>query len=77
MSMRTLYRSRTDRKLAGVCGGIGRTYGIDPGLLRIGFIAAAVFSCGTALLIYAAAAVILPKESGFAAPPPPDSYTYR
>ncbi|MCM3749610.1 PspC domain-containing protein [Paenibacillus pasadenensis] len=72
--MRTLYRSRTDRKLAGLCGGIGRTYGVDPGLIRIGFIAAGVFSAGTVLLIYAAASVVLPNEPEFSGPPPRGSF---
>lgn len=72
--MRTLYRSRTDRKLAGLCGGIGRTYGVDPGLIRIGFIAAGVFSAGTVLLIYAAASVVLPNEPEFNGPPPRGSF---
>jgi phage shock protein C len=30
-----LYRSRTDRKLAGVCGGIGEYFGVDPVLIRL------------------------------------------
>ncbi|QJC50554.1 PspC domain-containing protein [Paenibacillus albicereus] len=67
--MKTLYRSRTDRKIAGLCGGIGRTYGIDTGLVRIGFIAVGVFSGGTGLLLYAAASVVLPKEPEWNGPP--------
>lgn len=75
--MRKLYRSRTERKLAGVCGGIGQTYGIDPGLIRIIFIALGVFSGGTALLIYLAAILILPLEPSYQAPPPPPFNSFR
>ena len=39
--MRRLYLSRDDRKIAGVCGGIGETYDIDPTLVRL----AMVFLC--------------------------------
>ncbi|OXM14893.1 PspC domain-containing protein [Paenibacillus herberti] len=72
--MRTLYRSRTDRKLAGLCGGIGRRFGIDPGLIRIGFIAAGVFSFGTALLLYAVASIVLPNEPEWNGPPPREPF---
>jgi len=30
-----LYRSRTDRKIAGVCGGLAEYFGIDPVIIRI------------------------------------------
>jgi len=33
--MKKLYRSKTDRKIAGIFGGIGELYNIDPNLLRI------------------------------------------
>lgn len=33
--MRRVYRSRTDKKIFGICGGIGETYNIDPTLIRI------------------------------------------
>jgi phage shock protein C len=45
--MRKIYLSRTDRKLLGVCGGIGEAYDIDPTLIRL----IAVFLCiATAVL---------------------------
>jgi phage shock protein PspC (stress-responsive transcriptional regulator) len=37
-----LRRSRQDRVVAGVCAGLGRRLGIDPIIVRVGFIAAAV-----------------------------------
>ena len=33
--MKKLNRSKSDRWIAGVCGGLGETYGIDPKLVRI------------------------------------------
>ena len=33
--MKTLYRSKTDRKVAGVFGGVGEVYDMDPNLLRL------------------------------------------
>lgn len=33
--MKRLYRSLTDRKIAGLCGGIGEVYNVDPNLLRL------------------------------------------
>jgi len=33
--MKRLYRSQTDRKIAGICGGLGELYEIDPNLLRL------------------------------------------
>ena len=36
--MKRLYRSSEDRMIAGVCGGMGEVYGIDPTLLRLGLV---------------------------------------
>jgi phage shock protein PspC (stress-responsive transcriptional regulator) len=33
--MKRVYRSRTDKKIFGICGGIGEAYNIDPTLIRI------------------------------------------
>jgi phage shock protein C len=35
MNHKRLYRSRTDRKIAGVCGGLAEYFGIDPVIIRI------------------------------------------
>jgi phage shock protein PspC (stress-responsive transcriptional regulator) len=47
-----LRRSRTDRVIAGVCGGIARQYGIDAVLLRILVVVATLFSGGVFLIAY-------------------------
>jgi len=33
--MKRIYRSRTDKMIFGICGGVGEAYGIDPNLIRI------------------------------------------
>ncbi len=58
---RRLTRSSTDRMLGGVCGGIGRYFGIDPTLVRIGFVALALLG-GTGLIVYAAALLLVPLD---------------
>lgn len=57
-----LYRSESDRMIAGVCGGIAEVYDIDPALVRI-ITALLVLSGGTGLLIYVIAALVIPTES--------------
>lgn len=56
-----LYRSRTNKMLAGVCGGIGEYFNIDPTLIRIGWV---IFSTvGAGILAYIVAAIIIPEEN--------------
>src|SRR5450631_457144 len=57
----TLYRSRSDRKLAGVCGGLAAYLGIDPIILRILVVVLSLFG-GSGLLLYAAGWLLLPDE---------------
>ncbi|MEL7445070.1 MAG: PspC domain-containing protein [Pseudomonadota bacterium] len=45
-------------KIMGVCGGIANQFGIDPVLVRIGFVVGALVSFGTAALIYLAIGLI-------------------
>ena len=52
---------RLDRqrgKVMGVCAGIGRHFGIDTTMVRIGFVIGALLSIGTAALIYLAIGLI-------------------
>jgi phage shock protein PspC (stress-responsive transcriptional regulator) len=56
-----LYRSRDDRWIAGICGGLGRHFNIDPILIRIGFIIA-VFGYGTGLILYIILALFIEEE---------------
>ncbi len=55
--------------IGGVAGGIGRYFGIDPTLVRIGFVALVLLG-GTGLVVYAAALLLVPlDEEGAGAPP--------
>ena len=58
---RTLTRSRADKKVAGVSGGLGSYFGIDPLLVRIGFVVTTL-TTGIGLLAYVAMAVLVPNE---------------
>lgn len=58
---RLLRRSRRDRVIAGVCGGLGRYLGIDPVLLRIAFVVLTVTG-GAGILLYLLAFVVIPEQ---------------
>lgn len=55
-----LYRSRTDKMVSGVCGGIANYYAIDTGILRIVWSILALFSGGVGVLFYLAAWCLIP-----------------
>jgi len=57
-----LYRSKSNRKLAGVCGGLGEYLGADPTIMRVLFIVLAVFG-GAGLIIYLAMWLIVPQQT--------------
>ena len=55
-----LYRSKSDRMLAGICGGIGEYFQIDPTLVRLLWV---IFSIGgPGLLVYLIGIAIIPSE---------------
>lgn len=58
-----LEKSRTNKMLCGVCGGIGNYFNVDPTIVRILWVIGALASCGTALIAYLIAAVIIPEEA--------------
>lgn len=57
-----LRRSRNDRLILGVCGGIGQRLGIDSNLVRLVWVALSIGSVGMGALIYVIAGVFLPEE---------------
>lgn len=61
-----LYRSRTDKKLAGVCGGLGQYFGIDATLVRLAFVIFCLMG-GSGILVYIICALVMKEE--------PDGYT--
>ena len=56
-----LYRSRLDRQLTGVCGGLGEYFGIDSTLVRILFVIFALLG-GPGLILYIVLALLIPEE---------------
>ena len=54
-----LYKSFADRKICGVCGGIAEYFGIDPTVIRLGWIIFCLMG-GSGVLAYIIAALIMP-----------------
>ena len=61
MGPRRLYRSRTERQIAGVAGGIGDYLQIDPTVIRVLWILS-VFFAGIGILLYIILAFVMPLE---------------
>ena len=60
-SDKRLTRSYSDRVIAGICGGLGRYFGIDPVIVRIVWLVL-VLGYGTGLLMYLICWLIIPNE---------------
>ena len=56
-----LYRSKTEKKLAGVCGGLAKYFNIDPTLVRLGLVAFCLLG-GSGILAYIICAFVIPEE---------------
>ena len=60
--MRRLYRSKEDRKISGICGGLGEFLGVDPNIFRLGLILLALTTGVFPVLVtYLVAWIILPE----------------
>ncbi|MDI6739811.1 MAG: PspC domain-containing protein [Candidatus Edwardsbacteria bacterium] len=57
-----LYRSRTNRMIAGVCGGLGEYFEVDPTMVRLLAAVAGLVTFGTAAVVYLIAWVIIPDQ---------------
>lgn len=65
--MKKLYKSKNDKMLSGVCGGIAQYFNCDATLIRLIWALVSLFSAGfPGLLLYIVCAIIIPEE--------PDSY---
>lgn len=63
MDMKKLYLSDTDKKIAGVCGGIGETFGIDPTVVRLLVVLLAISTAVIPTVIaYCIAWIIIPHK---------------
>lgn len=67
--VKRLYRSRKNRILAGVCGGLGEYLNIDPVVVRLIWVAISLV-WGFGIILYIIAALIIPEEPTAASPPP-------
>lgn len=61
MEGKKLYKSSTDKKIAGVCGGIAEYFNIDPTLVRLGWVVFCALG-GSGLLAYIIMAIIMPRR---------------
>ena len=60
MEPRRLFKSRNNRVICGVCGGLGEYLNVDPTIIRL---LAVLLGCTTTgIVLYLAAAVIMPEE---------------
>jgi len=66
--MKRLYKSRDDRVIAGVCGGVGEYFNIDPVLIRILWVVLAILG-GSGILAYLVGMIIIPE--------PPEGASHR
>ncbi len=65
-----LYRSRSERMLFGVCGGLGSYFDLDPTIVRLVFVLL-IFASGVGFILYIVLAIVTPEEpitAGYARP---------
>ena len=60
MEPKRLYKSKTNRVICGVCGGIGEYFGIDPTI--VGLLCVLLGCTSTGVILYIIAAIIMPEE---------------
>lgn len=61
MNGKKLYKSVTDKKIAGVCGGIAEYFNVDATLIRLAWVLFGLLG-GSGLLAYIIAALIMPEQ---------------
>lgn len=70
--MKQLFRSRTNKVLSGLCGGIAERFGMDATIVRLLVAFAACISFGTVFFVYLIASLVIPKAPydviGYASP---------
>jgi phage shock protein PspC (stress-responsive transcriptional regulator) len=60
-SVKKLYRSRADKRVAGVCGGIAQYFDIDPVIVRLLWVFASLMA-GGGIILYIIAWIVIPLE---------------
>jgi phage shock protein PspC (stress-responsive transcriptional regulator) len=72
--MKRLYLSETDRKIGGVCGGLGEYFERDSTIIRVLFILLILFSFGFGILAYIAMWLVIPRRPGGGQPGGPATH---
>ena len=57
-----LYRSKNDKKICGVCGGLAKYFNFDPTIARLACALLEIFTTFIGLLTYIVAALVIPEE---------------
>lgn len=60
--MKRLYRSKKDRKISGVCGGLGEYFNVDPTIIRIIFVVLALPGGLPGIIPYVILWVVVPSQ---------------
>ena len=60
-NMKQLFKSSVNKKLCGVCGGIGEYFNVDPTIVRLIFVILGLWS-GSGVILYIIAALLMPDE---------------
>jgi len=69
---RRIYKSNTDRKLSGVCGGLAQFLGVDPTIVRVAWVLISLFTgvgIPLGVIAYVICAVVIPNAPVYDAPP--------
>lgn len=61
-SNKRLYRSLTNKKISGVCGGLGEYFGVDPTWIRLGWLLVSLFHPPAGILVYIILVIVVPYE---------------
>jgi phage shock protein C len=61
MEPKRIFRSKYNRVLGGVCGGLGNYFNLDPVLIRVAWVVS-FFALGAGFLAYLIAWIIIPEE---------------
>ena len=68
-----LHRSRTEKMIAGVCGGLAEYFGVDPTIVRVLWVVMVLFA-GTGILLYLILWIVMPLDVPNQPGPPPGGY---
>jgi phage shock protein PspC (stress-responsive transcriptional regulator) len=61
-NVKKLYRSNSDRMIAGICGGLGEYFAVDSTLIRLIFVIGSIFSFSALFWIYIIMLIVVPEE---------------